>query len=445
MAQVLAVDNEERMCKLIKAEFELNDHDVDMAFSGKEAIQLIQQKPYDIVVTDLKMNDVDGMEVLKFTKKHSPGTEVILITAFATQETALDAMKKGAYDYLIKPFKMDELSLRVNRILKQKYLEDENRRLKDIAALPDSFPGIIGKSKKMREVFRLIGQVGESETAVLIRGESGTGKELVAQAIHAKSGRRGGPFVALNCAALPETLLESELFGYEKGAFTGADQRKPGQIELANGGTLFLDEIGDLAIGLQAKILRVLQNREVTRLGGREKINIDTRLITATHRNLEEMIANKQFRSDLYYRINIFPINLPALRNRKEDIPELLEYFLGEYPDKSISQEARRKLIEYDYPGNVRELENIITRAALISGSVITNDDLPDISNVGTDPKMQMLNIPDEGFSLDEFEKKLISGALEKCGGNKSHAARMLGITRRRLYSMMDRFGIKKF
>ncbi|MGD9899168.1 MAG: sigma-54-dependent transcriptional regulator [Calditrichaceae bacterium] len=442
MAKVLTVDNEERMCKLIKAEFELNDHDVDMAFSGKNALDLIQQKTYDIVVTDLKMNDVDGMAVLEFTKKHSPGTEVILITAFATQETALDAMKKGAYDYLIKPFKMDELSLRVNRILNQKNLEDENKRLKNLASLPDSFPGIIGKSKKMREVFRLIGQVDDSETAVLIRGESGTGKELVAQAIHAGSRRRDATFIALNCAALPETLLESELFGYEKGAFTGADQRKPGQLELANGGTLFLDEIGDLAIGLQAKILRVLQNREVTRLGGREKINIDVRLITATHRNLEEMIADKQFRSDLYYRINIFPINLPALRNRKEDIPELLEYFLRAYPDKSVSQDAKRKLIEYDYPGNVRELENIITRAALISDSVITSADLQELSNNSANPEMKTLNIPDEGFSLDDFEKKLITGALEKCAGNKSHAAKILGITRRRLYSMMDRLGI---
>jgi two-component system response regulator PilR (NtrC family) len=352
-------------------------------------------------------------------------------------------MKRGAYDYLIKPFKMDELNLRVARIFKQKELEKENKRLKKLTALPESFPGIIGKSEKMRRIFQKIEQVGEGGTAVHIRGESGTGKELVARAIHNKSSRKDKSFVAINCAALPESLLESELFGYEKGAFTGAVQRKQGLFESAEKGTIFLDEIGDMPLTVQAKLLRVLQSNEITRLGGHERIKVDFRLITATHCNLEEMIEQQKFRSDLYYRINIFPIHLPPLREHKEDIPELIQHFLKQYPDKTLSQAAKRKLIEYDYPGNIRELENIIARTAIISDSIINDIELPELKSSVNGKESALDDIPDEGINLDELEKKLIMKAIAKANGNKSKAAQLLGVTRRRLYSMMERFGLK--
>ncbi len=442
MANILAVDNEKRMCKLIKASLELEGHRVDTAFSGREALDKIEATNYDVVITDLKMAEIDGMAVLEFARQHHPDTEVIIITAFATQDTALEAMKKGAYDYLIKPFKMDELNLRVGRIIKQKSLEAENKNLKKMTALPDSFPGIVGKSEKMRRVYQKIAQVSESDTAVHIRGESGTGKELVARAIHFRSGRPKDKFLAVNCAALPESLLESELFGYEKGAFTGADRRKIGLFESAAGGTIFLDEIGDMPLALQAKLLRVLQNNEIVRLGGQERVRVNFRLITATHRNLESMIENQNFRSDLYYRINIFPIHLPALRERKEDIPELIQYFLEPYPDKTLSPLARKKLIEYNFPGNVRELNNLIVRGALLADSVIEDIDLPGAAQQNTTAEQSVTDLPDEGINLDELEKKLIVQAIEKAGGNKSNAAKLLGITRRRLYSMMDRFAI---
>lgn len=442
--KILAVDNEERLCKLIKTSLELEGHQVEMVFSGSGALEKLEAESYDVVVTDLKMAGVGGLDVLRAARKIQPDCEVIIITAFATQETALQAMKEGAYDYLIKPFKMDELSLRLQRIGRQKELEEENRRLKKLARqAPPSFPGIVGKSQRMREVFQKIAQVCRSDTAVHIRGESGTGKELVARAIHENSLRKSGPFIAINCAALPETLLESELFGYEKGAFTGADKRKPGLFESAQGGTVFLDEIGDMPYNLQAKLLRVLQSNEISRLGGHERIRVDFRLITATHSDLEEMIEQQKFRSDLYYRINIFPIYLPPLRERKEDIPELVQHFMNKYPDKSLAARVRLQLMEYDYPGNVRELENLITRAALLSDQIIEQVDLPRRATGLEEAAQNPFCLPDEGINIDELERTLIKQALEKASGNKSRAAKLLGITRRRLYSMMQRFNVE--
>jgi len=440
MAHILAVDNENRMCKLIKASLELEGHMVDMAFSGQQAIDNVSATNYDLVITDLKMQPVNGMKVLEFTRDHQPQCEVILITAFASQDTALEAMKKGANDYLIKPFKMDELSLRVERIMRQKQIEQENQRLKEMDKSPLEFPGIVGKSGKMRQVFEKIKQVSQTDTAVHIRGESGTGKDLVSKAIHDNSLRHKGPFVTINCAALPENLLESELFGYEKGAFSGAHKQKPGLFETARGGTVFLDEIGDLSLSLQAKLLRVLQNNEIIHLGGTEPIQVDFRLITATHRNLEEMIQNQEFRSDLYYRINVFPLEIPALRNRKEDIPELIQHFMKDYPDKSLATNVRLQLMEYDYPGNIRELQNILARTAISAEPLINSVNLPKVDK--KDIHSSWEEIPEQGIILDELEKKLIFSAIKKSHGNKSKAAEYLGITRRRLYSMMERFGI---
>lgn len=443
MTKILVVDNESKMCKLIKATLEMESYDVDMAFSGSEAIEVIKKNNYQIIITDLKMAKVDGMEVLEFTKKNNSDTEVLIMTAYASQETALEAMKKGAYDYLIKPFKMDELTLRTNRLLHQKKLEKESNKFRKVDIVPKSPPGIIGKSNKIRKVFKQITKVAKSNTAIIIRGESGTGKEIIAKTIHEQSDRKNKPFIAINCAALPENLLESELFGFEKGAFTGAYKSKKGLFETAHRGTVFLDEIGDLPLGLQAKLLRVLQNNEIVHLGGHERIQVDFRLITATHQDLEILIEQNLFRSDLYYRINIFPIKLPVLRERKEDIPELIQHFLKKFPEKTLSKKARMQLIEYDYPGNIRELENIITRAALLSDKIIEEIDLPQYEKDSSNQKISIFDIPDEGINLDKMEKILIEKALLKADNNKSKAAQLLGITRRRLYSMIDRFGIE--
>jgi len=300
---------------------------------------------------------------------------------------------------------------------------------------------LIGRSEKMKTVYQLIRKAAESDSTVLIRGESGTGKELVAETIHMTSNRRDKPFVAINCAALPENLLESELFGYEKGAFTGATQRKIGKFELAKEGTLFLDEIGDMSLTIQAKILRVLQNKELFRLGGNERIEVNTRLIAATNQNLEEMVNTRKFREDLYYRLNVFPIVLPPLRERKEDIPELVNHFLKKSNVVGIDRNALKRLMEYDWPGNVRELQNVIERASILADSIITVDDLPPFKTPAEE-SIYHFEIPDEGFQLDEFEKFLVVQALRKAAGNKTRAAEILGITRRRLYSMMERFGI---
>jgi two-component system NtrC family response regulator len=441
MANILVVDNEERMCKVIKAALELENHEVEMAFSGKSALQKFEKNvTYDVIITDLKMQEIDGLQVLKNAKELPDAPEVILITAFASQQTAVEAMRAGAFDYLIKPFEMDELALRIKRIVDQKNLLRENLRLKE-EIKTQHIPDIIGKSSKMREVYLLIHKVAESDATVLILGESGTGKELVSEAIHKQSNRATNRFITVNCAAVPENLLESELFGYEKGAFTGANQRKIGLFEMADKGTLFLDEIGDISANIQAKLLRVLQNKEIIRVGGTEKIIVDARVITATNRNLEEMIDNGDFRSDLYYRINIFPLTLPPLRERKEDIPELIEHFLGQLGDKGITAAAKKVLIEYDWPGNIRELLNTLERAAIISEGTIDVENLPAFFGQNKS-RADILAIPDEGINLDEVEKQLILNALEKAIGNKTKAASLLGITRRRLYSMMQRFGL---
>ena len=443
MANILVVDNEERMCKIIKAGLEMENHEVQLAFSGQTALDLLsREKKYEIVITDLKMSGVDGLQVLKTARKIKPAPEVILITAFASQQTAVEAMRLGANDYLIKPFEIDELSLRINRILKQRQLEEENRKLR-ARQKATSITNMVGKSEKMREVYNLVEKVAETDATVLIRGESGTGKELIAEAIHNKSSRSGNEFVAVNCAAVPENLLESELFGYEKGAFTGATQRKIGLFELADKGTLFLDEIGDLPPGTQAKLLRTLQNKEIIRVGGTAKIEVDARLIAATNRNLEQMIEAGTFRSDLYYRINIFPVYTPPLRDHKEDIPELIEYFMTNFDNCLVDLSAKQMLMEYNWPGNVRELFNVLERAAIIADSKIEPAHLAPEVKGGT-RLMSNYEIPEQGIKLDEVEKNLILCGLKKAGGNRTKAAQLLGVTRRRLYSLMAKLAIAR-
>jgi len=422
MHHILVIDNEERMCHILKAALESDKIQVEMAFDGEQGLTKFGSNNFDLVITDLKMPKKTGLELLNQIKEMSPETDVILMTAFATAQTAVDAMKLGAYDYLIKPFDMEELKIKVVRILDKKSLEAENLNLKQQLQSRYHFENIIGNSGKMQDVFKLVERVVEADTTVLIRGESGTGKELIAIAIHQNGSKSNQPFVAVNCAAIPENLLESELFGHERGAFTGADRLKLGRFELAGDGTIFLDEIGDLTPSLQVKLLRVLQTRQIERL----KQGI--------------------FREDLYYRINVFPIFLPPLRERKRDISLLIEYFLNKFKNNKIhkiSEEAEKTLIAYHWPGNVRELENVIERAVLLcNDDAIQVEHLPQHLYFKDQPEVSLV-LPDEGIQLEEHEKNLIRQALKKAEGNKSKAAQLLGITRRKLYSMMERLGVE--
>lgn len=439
--KILVIDDEEKMCNVMKAALESKNLKVSTALDGESALKLFAQHHHDVIVTDLKMSGMTGLAVLKEVKLKSPETEVILMTAYASAQTAVEAMKEGAYDYIIKPFEMTELRLKIQHILEKKKLKEENLELKQELKDRYSLSNMVGDSGAMQRVYQLVEKVAPSDASVLIRGESGTGKELVAQAIHNLSPRSDQPFVAVNCGALPETLLESELFGYERGAFTGADKRKLGRFEMAGSGTIFLDEIGDITPATQIKLLRVLQTKEISRLGGTVTINVNARTIAATNRNLEEALKENIFREDLYYRINVFPIFLPPLRDRKEDIPALVNHFLKKVnaPFETIDAKAMKLLMEYQWPGNVRELENVIERAQIMAGEgTITVSDLP--PHIRGESAMPIaLDEEEENLRLEEMEKRMIRRALTKAEGNKTLAAKKLGITRRRLYSMMER------
>ncbi|MDZ7344054.1 MAG: sigma-54 dependent transcriptional regulator [candidate division KSB1 bacterium] len=442
---ILIVDDEARMCAVLKAALEPEGYAIATATSGTAAMNALDTHTFDVVLTDLKMEspEVSGLAVLEFAKKRHPQCEVLLMTAYATAQTAVEAMKKGAYDYIIKPFELEELKLKIRHIFEKKALAQENRSLRQELKQRYSIDNMIGRSGVMQEVFKMIHKVAPSEAIVLIRGESGTGKELVAQAIHYLSPRADKPFVAINCAALPETLLESELFGYEKGAFTGADKRKPGLFETAGEGTIFMDEIGEISPAIQVKLLRALQNRQIIHLGGSEQIPVKARVIAATNRDLEAALKEGKIREDFYYRINVFPIAVPPLRKRLEDLPELVMYFLqraGRDPH-GITAAALEKLRLYPWPGNVRELENVIERSIIMAGdrSIDLTDLPPHIQGIQKLPTG--FDIPEDGIVLEEIEKKLIYRAIEKAGGNKSKAAKLLGITRRKLYSMLERLG----
>ncbi|MDZ7269755.1 MAG: sigma-54 dependent transcriptional regulator [candidate division KSB1 bacterium] len=441
--RVLIVDDEARMCAVLKAALEPEGYAVTTATSGTAAINALDTHAFDLVLTDLRMEGPDGLQVLDFVKRRHPACDVILMTAYATAQTAVEAMKRGAYDYIIKPFELDELKLRIRRLAASRALAEENRSLKRELRQRYSVENMIGRSGAMQEVYKMIHKVAPSDATVLIRGESGTGKELVAQAIHYLSPRADKPFVTINCAALPENLLESELFGYEKGAFTGADKRKPGLFEVAGEGTIFLDEIGEISPAIQVKLLRALQNRQIIHLGGTEPITIRSRTIAATNRDLEAGLKSGMIREDFYYRINVFPITIPALRRRLEDLPDLVGHFLTRAGRKpaAITPEAMEKLRLYSWPGNVRELENVIERALIMAGGQpISIADLPPHIQ-GVQKLPTAFDIPEEGINLEDMERRLLHRAIEKAGGNKSRAAKLLGITRRKLYSMLERLG----
>lgn len=448
--RILIVDDESRQCVVLKAALEPEGYAVATASSGVAALNALSTHAYDLVLTDLKMEGTDGLQVLDFTKQHHPECEVILMTAFATAQTAVEAMKRGAYDYLIKPFELDELKVKIRHLVDKKSLvvekeslARENKSLRHELKQRYSVENMIGQSGAMQEVYKLIHKVAPSDATVLIRGESGTGKELVAQAIHYLSPRADRPFVAINCAALPENLLESELFGYEKGAFTGADKRKPGLFEIAGEGTIFLDEIGEISPTIQVKLLRALQQRQVLHLGGTEPIAVRARTIAATNRDLEAGLKDGKVREDFYYRINVFPITLPSLRRRLEDLPDIISHFLKRAGKgaEALTPAALEKLRQYPWPGNVRELENVIERSLLMAGDQpITPFDLPPHIQ-GLQKLPTQFDIPEEGINLEDMEKRLIHRAIERAGGNKSRAAKLLGITRRKLYSMLERLG----
>lgn len=450
---ILIIDDEQTQREVLKGYLDKKGYRTFTASSGNEGIAVTKQEQIDIILSDFKMPDKTGLEVLEEVKKMNPEISFVLMTAYGTIENSVKAMRLGAYDYLTKPVDLDELDLLLEKIIENKNLKSEVNLLKQQLQEKFKIDFFISSSPKKQEVLSVASRAAESKATVLITGESGTGKEVLAKSIHYISQRKDKPFIAVNIPALPETLLESELFGHEKGAFTGADKPRTGRFELANKGTIFLDEIGDIPLNLQVKLLRVLQEHQIERLGSNESIDIDVRVIAATHQKLEQKIKEGTFREDLFYRLNVISIHIPPLRERKEDIAALIEHFIKKYSDENdkpkleISKEAFDILMKYNYPGNVRELENIIERAVVLSRqNIITVNDLPQsVKGFKTegDP------ILDEAKSLNEqveaLEKRLIYDALSKANGNQSLAGRMLGITERNLRYKMQKYGIKKF
>lgn len=449
MRKILIVDDEVSVRDSLRMIFK-KDYQVIMAGSAEEAIIKVKSEEPDLIFLDIIMPEKDGMQALKEIRGMHPQIPVIMLTATKTLKTAVEAMKLGAYDYITKPFDVEELKLIAQKALESRDLRRENRRLQGEVEERYHFDNIIGKSKEMRDIYATIRQIAEKNSTVLIHGESGTGKELVARAIHYNSHRKNKPFVAVNCAAIPETLIESELFGHEKGAFTDAQTRRIGHFELADQGTLFLDEISELILPTQAKILRALQERDFVRVGGGKTISVDVRLISATNKNLEELMARGAFRSDLFYRINVVPVTIPPLRKRKEDILLLAKHFLDKHAGvgkKKISPEAMDILIAYDWPGNVRELENIIERIVVLTTSdTITPGDVP--SSLKTESRVELikLGVLDGRISFEdaekEFERDIIIEALKKSNFVQTRAADLLGISRRILKYKMDKYSI---
>ena len=451
--QVLVIDDEpgvrESLRMLLKQSYE-----VLTAVSGNEGMQLLSEHAVDVVLLDILMPGMDGLEVLEEIKQRNLSAQVVMLTATKTVKTAVTAMKLGAFDYVTKPFDIDELQVIVERAVQSAALAREVQNLRAEVGVRYSFENIVGSSPKLQAVLRTVSMVAPLKTTVLITGESGTGKELIAKALHYHSPRKHKPMVTINCAAIPENLLESELFGHERGAFTDAYVKKPGQFELADQGTIFLDEIGEMNPSTQAKILRVLEQGEFARIGGAQAIHVDVRVIAATNRDLHQGMREGNFRSDLYYRLNVVSVHLPALRERREDIPVLVHHFLQVksqqlgLAEKSFSNEALDLLMQYSWPGNVRELENLIERALVLSpGQVMTGEDLPQYLHAGngrTHPAQQSVLRGETRLSeaVDQFEQELIRTALSQAQNNQTRAAEILGTTRRILKYKMDKLGI---
>jgi DNA-binding NtrC family response regulator len=451
---ILVLDDEPAQRKILIMILEDKGYEVTATGSPAEALQMVQTGNFDLVLSDLMMPEMDGIQFLENARRLRPELIVVVVTAYGSISSAVEAVKKGAFQYLTKPVSKDELLLVVQRALDQARLREENRLLRSQLKQQYSIENMIGQHGSMQEIFRLIEKVAPADTTVLVWGESGVGKEMVARAIHQLSRRASRPMLAINCAAIPETLLESELFGYERGAFTGAYAKKKGLVEQASGSTLFLDEIGDLGLQLQGKILRLLQERQIQRLGGTDTIPVDVRIISATHRDLAKMMAEGSFRDDLYYRLNTFPILVPPLRERPTDIPLFIESFirnfqsLGNGKVKRVSPAAMERLLAYRWPGNVRQLQSTIERAVILAeGEVIEESHLPaEIVSAHADSPGETLSaetdIPDEGLSLEDVEKRLLIQAMQRSGGVIAKAARLLGLTYRTMQYRLEKHGI---
>lgn len=449
--KILIVDDEEPTRDGLRSilEFKNKDLDIYIAADGNEALKIIENTDIDLIISDLRMPGMDGMTLLSLVKEGYPDIDVIIMTAFGQIDTAIEAMKKGAVDYLQKPVQIEEISLLVNRILEQRAIKEENIRLKEEIGQKYSFEKIIGISEPMQKIFKKIQLVAPTKSTVLICGESGTGKELIASAIHYNSSRRHKPFIKVNCGALTPTLLESELFGHEKGAFTNAFKQKEGRFELADGGTILLDEISETSLDFQVKLLRVLQEQEFERVGGTQTIKVDVRVICTTNKDLEQYVAEKKFREDLFYRLNVIQIKVPPLRDRQEDILLLIDNFMTEFCHEnnkeklSLSSKVISLLQNYHWPGNVRQLRNIIEGIVVMSSTkVITPKNLPEDIRLEGD-KEEYIKLR-SGSTLKDAEKELIKITLSECNGNKALAARKLGLGRKTLYRKIEEYGIKE-
>ncbi len=448
-ATILIVEDEAKMRRLLELNLADDGFETLSAGDAETGLKLLQNGPVDLVLTDLKLPGMSGLDFLAAVKRIQAALPVVVMTAFGTVETAVEAMKAGASDYVLKPFSLDEMRMVVHKELDVHRLRAENRSLREALQQRYRHPNVIARSAKMQEVLATVERVASTNSTVLLGGESGVGKDLVARAIHEKSRRASGPFIKINSTAIPENLLESELFGYEKGAFTGATTSKPGKFELADKGTLFLDEIGDVPPVTQVKLLRVLQEREFERLGGTRTIKVDVRLVAATNRDLRAALEEGTFREDLYYRLNVVPVDIPPLREHKEDIPDLVNLFLARQADESarkitgVSPEAMKILIDHHWPGNVRELQNIMERAAaLASGPVLGPSDIQ-IDAQRTKPADSSNSFLPEGMTLEQWEDEMIRESLRRANGNKSQAARLLGLSRNALRYRLSKIGIE--
>lgn len=455
-SKILVVDDEVSIREFLDIMLKKEGYDVTLAEDGQKAKEILAKKSFDMVISDLQMPNMTGLELLKHVKDSYPELVFMMITAFGTTETAVEAMKMGAYDYITKPFKLDEVRMNISNALRSRNLEVENRSLRKELNKEYSFQNIIGNSAAMHIIYDLIKRVSQTPTNVLITGESGTGKEVVAKAIHFNGPLKDKPFVTINCGAIPENLMESEMFGHKKGSFTGAVTDKAGLFEVADGGSLFLDEVGELPLTIQVKLLRAIQEKVIRRVGATDDMKVDVRLIAATNRNLEEMVAKGTFRQDLYYRLNVIHIKTPSLRERRDDIPLLAAHFLKKYNERlnksinGISAEAMDILKNYDYPGNVRELENLVERTvALEGGATILPESLPPMVNTASGRKMASSNeieIGPEGIDLDkvvgQIEKELLIKAIHSAGGIKKKAAKLLHISFRSMRYRIEKYNL---
>jgi len=445
--KILIIDDDASLRRVLEYNLQEAGFAVTAASSGEEGLALFTAAPYPLVITDMKMPGMDGLQLMTSIKSLSPGTLVIMITAFGTVDIAVQAMKAGAYDYITKPFNRDELLLTVAKALQLINVEAENRKLKEELTDRSDFRTLIGASPQMEKVCAIVRKIADTDASVLITGESGTGKELVARSIHSLSSRKDAPFIAVNCSAIPRDLLESELFGHLKGAFTGAVRDKPGKFELADGGTIFLDEVGELPLELQPKLLRALQEKEIEPVGSSHPRKIDFRVIAATNLDIEKALGEASFREDLYYRLAVIPIHLPPLRERKEDIKLLLKHFCVKHGAKKVAfdEPSLAAMLGYSWPGNVRELENMVERLLIMrSSDSLTLDDIPDKVRASGPAKAsgKIINLPEGGYPLEKLEQEIVTEALNRCSWNQAAAARFLKIPRHTLIYRMEKYGI---